>query len=80
MDYIEPIEEPSPYFPQCQGGGYFGDGLHMLMIYAMKEYGVDMPNHTDHHFKKWLEEDGAGTSPTLYEAQINVIIELWKSK
>lgn len=55
---IEPIEEPSPYFPQYQEyGGYF-DGSYaydMASLEHFKEYGVDIYRPYRPHFKKWLE-------------------------
>lgn len=55
---IEPIEEPSPYFPRIDGyGGYF-DGAYAYDLGCLdhlKKYGVDVYRPYRPHFPKWLE-------------------------
>lgn len=55
---IEPIEEPSPYFPQYQGYGGYYDGAYaydLASLDHLKEYGVDVYRPYKPHFSKWLE-------------------------
>lgn len=55
---IEPIEEPSPYFPQLQEYGGYYDGAYAYdlgNLDHLKEYGVDVYRPYRPHFKKWLE-------------------------
>lgn len=55
---IEPIEEPSPYFPQYQNYGGFYDGAYAFDLGSLdhlKQYGVDVYRPYRPHFKKWLE-------------------------
>ena len=55
---IEPIEEPSPYFPQYQDYGGYYDGAYAYDLGSLdhlKEYGVDVYRPYRPHFKKWLE-------------------------
>lgn len=55
---IEPIEEPSPYFPQYQDYGGFHDGSYAYDLGSLdhlKEYGVDVYRPYRAHFRKWLE-------------------------
>jgi len=55
---IEPIEEPSPYFPQyTEYGGYF-DGAYAYDLGSLdhlKQYGVDVYRPYRSCFGKWLE-------------------------
>lgn len=54
---IEPIEEPSPYFPQYQGYGGYYDGAYaydLACLDHLKEYGVDVYRPYKPHFSKWL--------------------------
>jgi len=55
---IEPIEEPSPYFPQfTEYGGYY-DGAYAYDLGSLdhlKQYGVDVYRPYRSCFSKWLE-------------------------
>lgn len=54
---IEPIEEPSPYFPQYQDYGGFFDGSYAYDLGSLdhlKQYGVDVYRPYRPVFKKWL--------------------------
>lgn len=56
---IEPIEEPSPYFPQYQGYGGFYDGAYAYDLGSLdhlKQYGVDVTRQYKPHFKGWIED------------------------
>jgi hypothetical protein len=55
---IEPIEEPSPYFPQYTNYGGFYDGAYAFDLGSLdhlKQYGVDVYRPYRPHFSKWLE-------------------------
>lgn len=55
---IEPIEEPSPYFPQYQEYGGYYDGAYaydLASLEHLKEYGVDIYRPYRPYFTKWLE-------------------------
>lgn len=55
---IEPIEEPSPYFPHIQGYGGYYDGAYAYdlgNLDHLKQYGVDVYRPYRPYFKKWLE-------------------------
>lgn len=54
---IEPIEEPSPYFPQYQDYGGFFDGSYAYDLGSLdhlKQYGIDVYRPYRPVFKKWL--------------------------
>lgn len=55
---IEPIEEPSPYFPQYDGyGGYHAASYayDLGSLEHLKEYGVDIYRPYRNSFKNWLQ-------------------------
>ena len=55
---IEPIEEPSPYFPQYAEYGGFFDGAYAYDLGSLdhlKQYGVDVYRPYRPCFGKWLE-------------------------
>lgn len=55
---IEPIEEPSPFFPQYQEYGGYYDGAYAYDLGSLdhlKEYGVDVYRPYRPHFGKWLK-------------------------
>lgn len=55
---IEPIDEPSPYFPQYTDYGGYYDGAYAYDLGSLehlKQYGVDVYRPYRPHFKTWLE-------------------------
>ena len=55
---IEPIEEPSPYFPQYQDYGGYYDGAYAYDLAGLdhlKQYGVDVYKPYRSTFSKWLK-------------------------
>lgn len=55
---IEPMEEVSPYFPNCQEYGGYYDGAYAYDLGSLdhlKQYGVDVYRPYRPYFKKWLE-------------------------
>ena len=55
---IEPMEEDSPYFPQCTEYGGFYDGAYAYDLGSLdhlKQYGVDVYRPYRSCFGKWLE-------------------------
>lgn len=55
---IEPVEEPSPYFPQYSDYGGYHDGSYAYDLGSLehlKEYGVDVYRPYRAHFPKWLQ-------------------------
>lgn len=55
---IEPIEEPSPYFPQYDGYGGYYDGSYaydLASLEHLKSHGVDLYKQYRPYFSKWLK-------------------------
>lgn len=55
---IEPIEEPSPFFPQYQDyGGFYATiaSYDLGKLEHLKEYGIDVYKPYRNTFGKWLE-------------------------
>lgn len=55
---IEPIEEPSPYFPQYTGYGGYYDGSYAYdlgNLDHLKNYGVDIYRPYRPYFKNWIK-------------------------
>jgi len=55
---VDPIEEPSPYFPQYQDYGGFHSGSYaydLANLDHLKQYGVDVYRPYRNSFKNWLK-------------------------